>query len=272
MKNLSPLQTDSSALYERIISVRHDANLRQRLTGLLPQMKNRFDLYEKNVLSLSSITPIVWDEQSKKDLQTFFKQKCEATDEVKATIKKKYPTKCPYCGLSEVDPLDHYLPISKFPEYSLFSVNLIPCCQVCNKNKGDKWLDADGNRVAINLYFDPVDVSQFLYCHIEYSEGIPIPVFSLDSASLSTDLAGVFVNHFTELKLFERYLNESNEVITSAMISIKRSGLTNPAMIAQSLASQATDLRIVYGKNHWKAAIYDGLSQSNAFLNSDFSV
>lgn len=44
--------------------------------------------------------------------------------------------KCPFCGgIGQVHTLDHYLPKSIFPIYSVLPENLVPCCRDCNSGK-----------------------------------------------------------------------------------------------------------------------------------------
>ncbi|MDQ7860344.1 HNH endonuclease [Peribacillus frigoritolerans] len=46
-----------------------------------------------------------------------------------------YRTKCAYCGIGDTNYMDHYLPKDDFPEYSIHSYNLVPCCSYCNEKK-----------------------------------------------------------------------------------------------------------------------------------------
>lgn len=44
--------------------------------------------------------------------------------------------RCPFCcGISESSNLDHYLPKSFFPQYSILPLNLIPSCRDCNMGR-----------------------------------------------------------------------------------------------------------------------------------------
>lgn len=42
---------------------------------------------------------------------------------------------CPYCGgIGSVRELDHFLPKSKYPQFSLLTSNLVPSCKICNQD------------------------------------------------------------------------------------------------------------------------------------------
>ncbi|WP_409281475.1 hypothetical protein [Pseudomonas defluvii] len=45
---------------------------------------------------------------------------------------------CPMCGSSTLGTVEHYLPKTPFPEFSVFSWNLIPSCASCNQKRGSK--------------------------------------------------------------------------------------------------------------------------------------
>lgn len=45
---------------------------------------------------------------------------------------------CPMCGSSNVGTVEHYLPKTPFPEFSVFSFNLVPSCNICNQKRGSK--------------------------------------------------------------------------------------------------------------------------------------
>lgn len=51
---------------------------------------------------------------------------------------------CPMCGSSTVGTVEHYLPKTPFPEFSVFSWNLIPSCNSCNQKRGSKHVNGIG--------------------------------------------------------------------------------------------------------------------------------
>jgi len=50
----------------------------------------------------------------------------------------KHLAVCPYCGIPGRLTLDHYLPraTNAFPQFSVFSLNLVPACDACQSKKG----------------------------------------------------------------------------------------------------------------------------------------
>ncbi|MBJ2234958.1 hypothetical protein JFT61_09025 [Pseudomonas fluorescens] len=45
---------------------------------------------------------------------------------------------CPMCGNSTLGTVEHYLPKTPFPEFSVLSWNLVPSCNICNQKRGSK--------------------------------------------------------------------------------------------------------------------------------------
>lgn len=53
-------------------------------------------------------------------------------------IREQHIGSCPMCGSSDVGTVEHYLPKTPFPEFSIFSFNLLPSCSICNSKRGSK--------------------------------------------------------------------------------------------------------------------------------------
>ncbi|MFL1875036.1 HNH endonuclease [Hansschlegelia beijingensis] len=61
---------------------------------------------------------------------------------------------CPVCGSPVTGHLDHYLPRSVYPEFSIMRANLVPACVHCNSGvKGDT-VHGERPRRFIHPYFD----------------------------------------------------------------------------------------------------------------------
>jgi hypothetical protein len=77
---------------------------------------------------------------------------------------------CPLCGLGTVSSLDHYLPKSKFPVYSVTPNNLVPACNWCQIKKGEYYPQTEGKQL-LHPYFDNIDNDVWL--EAEVVVGIP---------------------------------------------------------------------------------------------------
>jgi hypothetical protein len=59
---------------------------------------------------------------------------------------------CPMCGNQTVGTVEHYLPKTPFPEFSVFSWNLIPSCISCNQKRGSKHVNGVGYQLLHPIF------------------------------------------------------------------------------------------------------------------------
>lgn len=61
---------------------------------------------------------------------------------------------CPICGSPVTGDLDHYLPRTVFPEFSIMRANLVPACRHCNSGVKGTTVHGENPRRFIHPYFD----------------------------------------------------------------------------------------------------------------------
>jgi hypothetical protein len=61
---------------------------------------------------------------------------------------------CPMCGSDGNGTLDHYLPKSEYPEFSFFSLNLVPACFRCNTLRSAKYAGQQADERPLHPYYD----------------------------------------------------------------------------------------------------------------------
>lgn len=60
---------------------------------------------------------------------------------------------CPFCGGDGARTIEHYLPQASYPEFSVYSLNLLPSCGSCNSKRNS--LNAHGAATSpLHPYFD----------------------------------------------------------------------------------------------------------------------
>ena len=62
-------------------------------------------------------------------------------------------SRCPYCGIGTVNSIDHFLPKSIFPIYSVTPNNLVPACNWCQGEKSEYFSSTKGDQI-LHPYFD----------------------------------------------------------------------------------------------------------------------
>ena len=131
-------------------------------------------------------------------------------------------TYCPYCHSNVASELDHYIPRSVMPEYSVHYYNLIPLCHNCNNDKHEKWLEK-GQRLFFNAYFDAQpDMSDVLDCSISINKDTGSPQASLTlKAPTATDTESVRLAKSTieKLNLITQYWQMKADQVMEKIVS-----------------------------------------------------
>ncbi|WP_155736110.1 hypothetical protein [Pseudomonas chlororaphis] len=80
---------------------------------------------------------------------------------------------CPFCGGDGARTIEHYLPQTSYPEFSIFSLNLMPSCGDCNRKRNAS--NAHGAKIKLlHPYFDRSLLDKIsLYTSIDLKFGIP---------------------------------------------------------------------------------------------------
>lgn len=116
---------------------------------------------------------------------------------------------CPYCNFltRTVSQLDHYLPKSVFPSFSITAVNLVPICSDCNKLK-DNYYSLEKDNMFLHPYFDEVmgTVHEFLKCRIVEKDNIGFEFYITKLGSWDDETYHRVKFHFEKLRLNELYL------------------------------------------------------------------
>ena len=176
-------------------------------------------------------------------------------------------SKCPHCGLSEPETIDHYLPKDIFPEFSILPINLVPMCGRCNNIKNTDW-KVKNNRNSIHFYFDEFIDKKFLYCELIYRNQMdvePTAKFKLvKSEEITESQFEVIKNHFKTFNLYDRYSKHIVETISCKYETCKESGLSieiNKATLKGEINSKSRR----YGVNYWEVCVLEAILNSENF-------
>ena len=271
MKNLKPPR-QTIVWYERIMDSKRGVVL-INLKSLHPRIKDYYKKYSEKVKNkkFDKISPFTFNTAEQQALKHCYDSPTNDLNLLKKTIldihTKVVGYTCQYCSTSIPNTFDHYYPKELFPEYSVLSINLIPACSRCNQNKGDEFDPSD--RQIINLYFENLTSTQYLFCKITYSDDIPEVEFYIKKNGISKNKFKIINAHFNKLKLAELYKLKANDVITETTISLKSYCKNkNIKVTANELLSEADRLKKIHGTNYWKAILKEGLSKNSTYLNS----
>ena len=268
MLNLPIIRQNDREILKNIIKSKHKP-AKTRLSNKYKNILNDYLIYYKNRCNLEKIVAdIDIDEETTKYLNDAYKSG-KVIDAVKAKIVEIMPPaikeKCPYCMLSEPGTFDHYLGKKQFPEYSLLSKNLVPCCSKCNTKKGEKFLDASGNRAFISFYFDKLPRSSFFVVELDVDGNVPYIKDMYTNSNMGTSIDEIIKTHFADLELFERYENPMSNKLSLLIEKIKESKQCKDDIV-EVIVNEIVALEKIYGPNYWECSLYRGVVNNEDVL------
>lgn len=172
--------------------------------------------------------------------------------------------KCPYCGFGQASTLDHYLPKSKYPFFSILASNLIPSCKDCNTGKSSDVAIVAGDQ-SIHPYYDgEIFVeSQWLYARVEETKPPSITYYVCPPLTWHEDTRQRALKHFEDFKLAKRFSVEAADEISSVSDSFSESieYLSDQEVRRQLVRKSNAEFQKY--KNSWKTALYQALASSD---------
>lgn len=180
--------------------------------------------------------------------------------------------KCPFCGgIGRPRNLDHFLPKSNFPQFSIVPLNLIPCCRDCNMDsKMDEYATSQSEQI-IHPYLEKDSFFNERWIRGRISSNSPwtVDFFASPPENWSRVDKQRAESHFQEFNLAKRYSILSAEEI-SVLIDQR-----NNIMSSWSKSDFKSYLRSFQSStlpiNHWKRALYSCLEDDNAFVESSLA-
>lgn len=272
MINIDPLLIDNAQFAKEVFESKEDPRKTRLLSSYL-YVKDDYNTYNTNKYNLERMSPDIRVSGISEDLLHCYDTSTKVVAEVKKRIKDNIPTKkkgrCLYCMISEPTTLDHYIDKSDFPEFSIYTDNLIPCCASCNTRKKAKWRNGT-QRLIINNYFDTLITDNYLYVDIGFSREIPfIREVRLDFSAVTATTYSIELvkNHYELLGLKKRYEDKAADLLDDIVEEF-----TEPSKIDRQSCLNTINRRILalekkHGFNHWEAAVYRGVLANNDLLN-----
>lgn len=269
MKKLVPLPDPPSAL-DRFVEIRNrkQAPTRQVLIDHHDVIAARYEEFAAcaaaGTLEAISPSPLLviseplrhcYDVQTKKLVALK-----NAINDAQPLRQLKY---CPYCGTTGHDTHDHYLPGVRFPEFAVNSLNLIPCCFMCNAKKDDDWLDQAGRRRYLHFYLDEIPDVDFLFVDlITAAEFESVGAqFRIERGIISDATWGLIERHYERLDLLSRYGEAANDEIGEMLQAGADYMVAGGPDVRFFLLTQSQSAAQVYGRNNWRAVLLARLAE-----------
>lgn len=250
-----------------------------RLTNMLPKIENRYSALEAAYTSvgIGGIAQSAWSVAERDDMLHCYEATTKALKKLKEIISKSQPDEirdiCPYCGIGGPGQFDHYLPKEKFPEFSVNSLNLVPCCGVCNGKKSDFWQNPGSPREFINFYLDSLPAAPMINITVQWKikKGKLVPISTFDlvcPTGFGVNEFQLVSNHFQKLGLLGRYKDQAH----TEFLSIRNSALAREARTIKTLREFLlrfiTNWENTLGPLNWRIVLYRALTAYTPFLQS----
>ncbi|WP_449284426.1 hypothetical protein [Marinobacter sp. PE14] len=149
-KLLAPKEDDSAGLKDL-------AHGRGKYASPLQSVENnivqQYLNYEKHLGNPWSINPINLNEDQKRSLAYYYKNPTKKLAYINDIRANDETDVCPMCGSLHRGTLDHFFPQADYPEFSLFSLNLVPACK-CNILRQTKLKGKAPSERVLHPYFD----------------------------------------------------------------------------------------------------------------------
>ncbi|WP_280424411.1 HNH endonuclease [Nocardia carnea] len=192
-----------------------------------------------------------------------------------AILKSVRAGKCAYCHQLRATEVDHYLPKSRFGEFSVYSPNLVPICRKCNGIKLNRYRLTGGGRRYLHPYFDNLREGsvQFLNALVVVDQVVTVEFGLIRPAGMSSDVWKVLRHQFEELNLAVRYMEDAAETI-AGMVDVFYSHFDGGGAveISRQLNKEKVSRERVYGPNHWWPVTLGALARSSEFCEGGFTL
>ncbi len=267
MKNLKKPEINDTAAFDNIVKRNRrkthlgDEMYRQRILY-------RYSYYDNHKKHLNDITPLnetVWRKVKDELIQCY-----QGNSMIMRAIRREVlddVCKCPYCGVNDPDTLDHYFDKKEYPEFSIYSPNLIPCCHSCNNRKGTKVFNQNHQRQYLHFYFDTIPDYQFIFIRFFADNGIPRIKISLRFQKDEPSQC-VIRNHFKSLELISKYRDVAGKKLSVIIDTLKNLHDSGESVdeIRKYLTSYYNALVKNRGANYIETVIYEGVLNSKDFI------
>ncbi len=199
---------------------------------------------------------------------TFVKSK--ATREMYGLLKSSPENDiCPLCSQRTVSQLDHYLPQSAHPAFTVTPVNLIPICGECNRAKLASEAAQAGDQ-TFHPYFEDADDDRWLYADVRETRPAALVFHPRPPTNWSEVKARRIISHFALYKLSELYASHSAVEIGDIRFGLLEMAQRNSLQQISDHLRREAGSRAAAHANSWRRATYEALADSEWFCGGGF--
>ncbi len=181
--------------------------------------------------------------------------------------------RCPFCGISEADELDHHLPRSKFELLAIYARNLVPICHKCN-NKKRTITGENPEESFIHIYYEKTPENiQFFHANTSIIEDGIIVKFEIKKFSDISELLYKQLSfQIKRINLDKRLEKEINIFLSAFVVSLEEiyGENKNFEKVKQFLQSNIKYFNDSFGLNDWRTVLLISLLKCDQFCDGGF--
>lgn len=181
---------------------------------------------------------------------------------------------CPYCGAPAVTDLDHYLPRSKYKDFSIYGANLVPSCHPCNNVKRDFAPDDEAELDLVHPYFDQFPEEPLLEVQTTIAEngGLASTLFvPMSDGSPDADLRARAQFQIEKFGLNDRLVEAMNVFLSELETAIEAMyEVGGSEKVADFLRRTAVSSATRLGLNDWRPRLLHSLADNDEFCDGGF--
>jgi len=279
MRNIEKPKFDSIDVLKLCISKIKDVDLKERLTNIEVELKNAVDEFEDKAPNLLLHTikkhSKVNGNVSKDEMVKVYDQRMVNAESPGRTIynqlmkSAKYGL-CPLCGHRIVNTLDHYLPKTVFPIYSVVPINIVPACSACNRTKFSITATCPDNEF-IHPYYDDLESEEWLCAEVIQSKPISIRFYVSKPDKWDQILFNRVKNHLELLELNYLYSTHSAVELISIESLIKEIYRTGGSHAVKDHLNSCYKSKVAVSLNWWQTVFYKALFDSEWYHQLNWS-
>ncbi|WP_122266830.1 HNH endonuclease [Pseudomonas syringae] len=216
--------------------------------------------------------PVVLGALMKSDLiklyETYFVPEEKPGREIYDKILNAAMESCPFCGgIGTPRNLDHFLPKSHFPQFSVLPVNLVPSCRDCNMDGKSAAFANQAQNQIIQPYLDNdrFFLAQWIFAsYADGANGAPgeFNYYAQPPADWSATDKQRAMKHFEDFNLSHRYGVKAAQLLGTVIAqigSLRRVGLSKELICETILDPGVMQAQF---PNHWQRGFYQALKAS----------
>jgi hypothetical protein len=269
---------EASEVFETCMSMVKNAALKSKLLTVRSQVETASKAYDKKasgsrlfqVAAHASVGGVSGVEMVKVYTGRMVPKKSTGRTIYNQIMSLPVNQKCPLCGIGTVNTLDHYLPKTHLPIFSVTPNNLVPACKWCQGEKVEYYSTTEGDQL-LHPYFDDLDSEAWLGAEVVEGSPAAFRFYASPPNHWADAKKSRVARHLKELKLpllFSSNAGSRLSEIRARLANLFLKGGKDAVRdhLTEEFASSEAD-----HKNSWTAAMFRAAVQSDWFCQGGFN-